>query len=85
MPAKPTLLSSIEQFCSGDGEETLVRKTNDRDEHPVQGRILARRLADELMNIPAGGLGPTTTATNGGEDITNGTSDNDGPHVPPPI
>jgi hypothetical protein len=60
-----------------------VRKTKDREEHPVQGRILARLLADELMNVTAGGFGPTTKATNAGTDITNGTDDNDGPHPPP--
>jgi hypothetical protein len=57
----------------------------DREERPVQGRVLARLLADELMNVPAGGVGPTTKATNGDADITNGALDNDGPHVPPPI
>jgi hypothetical protein len=62
-----------------------MRKTEDRDKHPVPGRILARLLADELMAVLAGGVGPTTIATSGGTDITNGDSDNDGPHVPPPI
>ena len=62
-----------------------MRKTKNRDEQPPQGRVLARLLADELMNVPAGGFGPTSKATNGSSDITNGTDDNDGPHVPPPI
>jgi hypothetical protein len=62
-----------------------MRKTKDREEKPVQGRILARLLADELLNVSAGSVGPTTKATNGGSDITNGDTDNDGPHVPPPI
>jgi hypothetical protein len=61
-----------------------MHKTKDREKPPVQGRVLARLLADELMNVPVGGLGPTTVATNNNTDITNGTSDNDGPHVPPP-
>jgi len=63
-----------------------MRKTKTREEKPAQGRILARLLADELLNVPVGGaVGPTTKATNGGTDITNGDNDNDGPHVPPPI
>jgi hypothetical protein len=60
-----------------------MHKTKDRD--PVQGRVLARILADEILNVPAGGLGPTTIATGDGSDITNQSGDNDGPHVPPPI
>lgn len=62
-----------------------MRKTKDRDQQTVPGRILARLLADEIMNVPVGGLGPTTVSTFNNTDMTNGDSDNDGPHVPPPV
>lgn len=60
-----------------------MRKTKDGDQ--VQGRVLARVLADEILNVPAGGFGSTTVVTGDNEDITNQASDNDGPHVPPPV
>jgi hypothetical protein len=66
-------------------ERRSMRKTEDFGKHPVPGRVLARLLADELIKASVGGVGNTTTATGGNTDITNGTDDNDGPHVPPPI
>lgn len=62
-----------------------MRKTKDREQQAVPGRVLARLLADEVMNVTVGGVGPTSTATGNNADITNGDGDNDGPHVPPPI
>lgn len=62
-----------------------MHKTRDRKVEKPQGRVLARLLADELMNVPSGGLGPTTVVTGPNSDITNQTGDNDGPHVPPSV
>ena len=62
-----------------------MRKTKEHEKASLPGRILARTLADEILNVPAGGVGPTTVATNGNSDITNQDGDNDGPHVPPPV
>ena len=57
-------------------------RTEEVQEH---GRILARVLADELLkNRVTGAVGPTTVATMVDKDITNGDTDNDGPHQPPP-
>lgn len=49
---------------------------------PDAPRVLARRLAEDLRNVRAGGptgYGPTPKVTEGLRDITNGTDDNDGP------
>lgn len=42
-------------------------------------RVLARVLAEDLRSIGGGAFGPTPTVTTQPKDITNGTSDNDGP------
>ena len=62
-----------------------MHKTKNRQQHPAQGRVLARILADEILKVPGGGVGPTTVVTGNNDDITNQTKDNDGPHVPPPV
>jgi hypothetical protein len=66
-----------------EGGHMHKKVENERVDLP--GRILARTLADEILSLAVGGtFGPTTIATGGNSDMTNGTGDNDGPHVPPP-
>lgn len=50
-------------------------------ERRPSGRVLARVLAEDLRNVSGGGGGltPEVTDPNPRRDITNGTSDNDGP------
>jgi hypothetical protein len=58
-----------------------------KEQASLPRRVLARTLADEILKVAVGGddLGPTTVTTGGKADMTNGSSDNDGPHIPPPI
>jgi hypothetical protein len=85
MPIRAGLLFSIRAILLGKRKGNYMRKTKDREQPPVQGRVLARVLADEILRIPGGGLGPTTVVTGDNEDMTNQKNDNDGPHVPPPV
>lgn len=57
-----------------------MQKEDGRKER-LPGRILARVLAEDLRNVRGGGSGLTSEVTdpNPRRDITNGTSDNDGP------
>lgn len=58
-----------------------------KEQASLPGRVLARTLADEILKVAVGGddFGPTTVTTGGKSDMTNGPSDNDGPHIPPPV
>lgn len=61
-------------------------KKHEQSQPPTRMRVLARVLADQLPRVRVtGGVGPTSVATDGNNDITNLANDNDGPHVPPPV
>jgi hypothetical protein len=55
------------------GEEKNVRRNGE-----LRGRVLARVIADEVLNNVVGSLGPTSIVTGSNQDITNLDGDNDG-------